>query len=130
MRASVFAIAAISFACAGCGDNTTGQVKGRLVENGEPKTFPPTSYSVEFALFGPTDPEKMKLFTAVVDTDGTFQVHASGGKLPVGKYLVTIRPPASKKAAARQPLEREIKPGMNEMTLDIAKQDPDPPTKK
>lgn len=130
MRASGFAIAAILVACVGCGDNTTGQVKGRLVENGEPKAFPPTSYSVEFSLFGPTDPEKMKLYTAVVDTDGTFQVHASGGKLPIGKYLVTIRPPASQKAAARQPLEREIKPGMNEFLLDIAKQEPDAPPKK
>ncbi len=121
MRIYSIAVAALIVACTGCGDNSTGQVKGRLVENGEPKQFPPTSYSVEFLLIGPIEPEKMKAFTAVVDTDGAFQVHASGGLLPVGPYEVTIRPPANKKIAARFPLKREVKPGMNEFTLDIAR---------
>ena len=131
MRVFSLFVAACLIPCAGCGDNTTGQVKGRLVENGEPKQFPPTSYSVEFILTGgPVEPENMKAFTAVVDTDGAFQVRASGGLLPVGKYEVTIRPPFKTKIAASKTMLLEVKPGMNEYTFDIAKSNNDEPAKK
>ena len=131
MRVISLFVAVCLVSSAGCGDNTTGQVTGRLVENGEPKQFPPTSYSVEFVLTGgPVEPENMKAFTAVVDTDGAFQVRASGGLLPVGKYEVTIRPPLNKKIAARSPMLREVKPGMNEYTFDIAKSNNEEPAKK
>ena len=120
MRIGLFVLGLLVVMIAGCG-NGLGKVKGRIVENGQPKTFPPTSHSVELTLLGPSgQPDTMKTFTAVVDADGTFEVHASGGQVPPGAYQITIQGPYTKKGP-KAAATRDIKSGDNEITLDLAK---------
>lgn len=121
-------IAALAgFLAVGCGAGMA-KVKGRLVENGTPMSFPPTQIAVELTLLGEDGkPDRSKVYTAVVNEDGSFEVVASGGTLTPGTYQVGIiatgkytdrlkrfAPPAS-------PVRREVKPGSNELTIDVAK---------
>ena len=124
MRFAFFLAGVAALALAGCGGPDMAKVKGQIVENGQPKTFPPTSHSVEIA---PVDasgsPDNTKMFTAVVNADGSFEVLASGGQLPAGPYPFTVRGPSiAKKGLATPPgAKRELKGGDNAITLDLAK---------
>ena len=67
------------------------------------------------------EPDNMKSFTAVVDTDGTFEVLASGGQVPPGAYRVSVQGPFTKKPTAKVAVKREIVIGDNDITIDLAK---------
>src|SRR4051794_31426964 len=74
----------------GCGGGKA-KVKGRLVENGQAQKFAPQQAHLEFIPLDADDkPQQGKSFTAGVNEDGSFEVLASGGELPPGKYQVTI----------------------------------------
>jgi hypothetical protein len=115
----------LALALSGCGDPPMAKVKGRILENGQPKTFPATSHSVEITPLDESGtPNKGKAFTAVVNEDGTFQVIASGGLLPVGTYTFAVRGMFVKKKGGAEPpaSKRELKSGdNNDITLDLAK---------
>ena len=125
MRFALLSAVFVTILAAGCSGGSTGRVKGKLLENGQPKTFPVSTYAVMLTLIGPNgEPDLTKSFTAVVEADGSFEVHASGGALPVGTYQVTIQSPMQKGGTPKAippSAKREIKAGMNEITLDIAK---------
>lgn len=123
MRHVLFGAALLALLASGCGSEAA-KMKGRLVEHGQPKEFPPTVASVQFTLIVDGKPNPSKSYPAVVNTDGTFEVLASGGQLPPGTYEVEIRGPiGDKKGAAPLILKREIKAGQNELTIDVAKPD-------
>jgi hypothetical protein len=123
MRFALLSAGLLALAMAGCG-SSPGRVKGKLLDNGQPKTFPVSTYAVMFTLMGPNgEPDLNKSYTAVVEADGSFEVHASGGTLPPGTYQVTIQSPGKKGAALKATppsARREIKSGDNNITLDIA----------
>jgi len=124
MRFALLSATFLTLVAAGCGAGA-GKVKGQIVDNGQPKTFPASSYAVEFTLLdGKGEPDISKSYTAVVETDGSFEVRASGGTLPPGTYQVTIKSPGKKSMATASPspaARREIKAGDNVITLDLAK---------
>ena len=112
---------------AGCGESKA-TVKGKIVENGQPKTFGANQAALQLTLIGPDGkPDDNKSFTAVVNEDGTFEVVASGGEIPIGKYQVAVQimgatgQPYKKLAPPDSPIRRELKSGANELTIDLAK---------
>jgi len=120
------AVLAALFAVAGCGGGMA-KVKGKLVENGEPKAFAPFSASVQFAKIGDDGkPDETKMYSAIVNADGTFELVASGGQLPAGMYQVVIEMPVKPGqrqpfAAHVSPIRRDLKSGQNDLTIDLAK---------
>ena len=121
MRYVILALALFSILIAGCSPGT-GKVKGQIVENGQPKTFPASSHAIEMSMIGANgEPDNMKSFTAVVETDGTFEVLASGGQVPPGSYRVSVQGPSTKKLTAKVAVKREIVIGDNDITIDLAK---------
>lgn len=127
MRRVLFVLALIGLATGGCG-SSLAKVKGRLVNNGQAITVPATQVAVILAPLDAEDkPDPLKSFTAVVNEDGTFEVLASGGELPPGRYQVAIQAQGKLKeqfkalAVPNSPIRRELKPGPNELTIDIAK---------
>jgi hypothetical protein len=123
MRFTFLLVGFIALVAIGCGSDATARVKGRLVENGQPKTFPPSTYSVEIApLDASGKPDANKMYTAVVNADGSFEMLASGGKIIPGKYEFSVRGgAASKKGPPPKGSTRDIVSGENDITLDIAK---------
>lgn len=122
MRTFILAVGLLSL-LSGCGGEEMGRLKGRLVVNGQPKEFPPSSASVQISLIGADGkPDVTKAYSAVVNPDGTFEVVASGGKLHPGTYQVEIRHPPPKGGAAPVTIttRREVKPGDNDWTIDLA----------
>jgi hypothetical protein len=125
-RRALLAVALLAVV-AGCGSGKA-RVKGRLVENGQAKKFPATQVALEFVpLDADGKPEPGKSYTAVVNEDGTFEVVASGGELPPGKYQVTVTATGDLRAKYRafaaptSAIRREIKAGKNDLTIDLAK---------
>jgi hypothetical protein len=126
MRSILLGFCLASLVLSGCGGNPMAKVKGTILENGKPKSFPPTSHSVEIA---PVDAsgqvDHAKAFSAVVNGDGSFEVVASGGQLPVGTYQFSIRGPGSGKKGIKvgpaPGAKRDLQPGDIAITLDIAK---------
>jgi hypothetical protein len=111
----------------GCGDSP-GRVKGRVVENGQPKDFPPMQASVTFDRIGPDGkPDTKSSYTAILNKDGTFEVIVSGGELPSGTYAVSISATGKENKlfkgfnAAETKVRREIKSGLNDIQIDLAK---------
>ncbi|MDB5307667.1 MAG: hypothetical protein JWO38_1869 [Gemmataceae bacterium] len=105
-----------------------GRVKGQLVENGQPKAFPAYQAFVQLTPVGAEGHlDVARSFTAVVNEDGSFEVIASGGELPAGMYQVAVQARGKLgvqlKAFAppQSPVRREIKPGSNLLTIDLAK---------
>lgn len=105
-------------------------MKGRLVSNGQPMSFPATQVAVALSPIGADGkPEPARAFTTPVNEDGSFELVASGGELPPGNYQVSIQ--ASGKLAAQMKayagtsslVRRELKAGPNEITVDVAKPD-------
>src|SRR5256885_1606722 len=114
-------LAAVSLACAGCGGGPA-RVKGRLVENGQPMKFPPTSAAVEIALLKDDGtPDATKTYNAVVNEDGTFEVVASGGQVTPGTYRIGVQLTGQlagkykELAPGSSSVRREIKSGLNEL---------------
>jgi len=73
--------------------------------------------------------EPAKSFTMPVNEDGSFELNASGGQLPTGNYQVSIQ--AMGKLGTQMKafagtgslVRRELKPGANEITVDVTKPD-------
>lgn len=127
MRRALVLIALVGLATGGCG-SSMARVKGRLVNNDQPMSFPPTAAAVIIAPIGADGkPDQMKSFTAVVNEDGTFELLASGGELPPGQYQIAIQAPGKLKeqlkkfAVPNSSIRRELKPGSNELVIDVAK---------
>jgi len=127
MRALLLPTVLVALAACGCGGGMA-KVKGQLVENGNPMTFPPTQVAIELALIGEDGkPDASKAYTAVVNPDGSFEVVASSGEVKPGTYQVGIH--ASGKLGSRlkafapptSSIRREIKPGANTLTIDLAR---------
>src|SRR3954471_12435245 len=88
-RSGLIAAMAVVLA-GGCGPSVA-KVKGRLVDNGAPMTFPPTTVAIELSPIGADGKaEGNTVYSAVVQEDGGFEVVASGGTLPPGTYRVGI----------------------------------------
>lgn len=116
---------------AGCGGGESkAKVKGQIVDNEQPMSFGPTQVAVEFS---PLDengkPDVKTVYSAVVNENGSFEVVASNGELPPGKYRVSILATGKLKARfqafapGKSRIDRELDPGMNEVTIDVAKPD-------
>jgi hypothetical protein len=113
----------------GCGGGGPGKVKGKVVENGQPTTFPAMQASVQLAPVGSGGKADWNgpVYTAVLNADGTFEVVASGGEVPPGEYLIAIEqtgkpvPRLANFTTAKTAVKREIKSGSNELTIDLAK---------
>ncbi len=131
MRLRFLPAAAVAAAVlAGCGDSA-GTLRGRVVENGQPTEIPGQA-ALMFTLLGPDDkPDASKAYTMNIAKDGTFEMVASAGKLPPGKYMVTVETPAKGKTGLAKykeqyrfpnsPLRAEVATGGNELTIDLAK---------
>lgn len=126
MRRALPVAAVVAALAAGCGGGMA-TVKGKLVENGQPKAFGAFSASVQFARIGDDGkPDPTRLYSAIVNPDGTFELVASGGELPAGTYQVAIDMPVKKGgsrpfAPPTSSLRRELKSGPNDFTIDLAK---------
>ena len=112
---------------AGC-SSAPAKFRGQLVENGQPMKVPATTLAIEVNALtedGKLDPAK--LYPAVVNEDGSFEVVAGGGTLPLGKYAIAIQATGKYQtqlkrfAPGTSPIRREIKPGTNEITIDVAR---------
>ena len=118
--------AAVCLVAVGCGGGKA-RVKGKVVDNGEPVKFPPTTASVQLTPVGPDGrPDVNSAVTCVVNEDGTFELLASGGEAPPGKYHVTLnltggKGPPKAQAIAGKAIERELKSGQNELTIDLSR---------
>ncbi|MCE9563640.1 MAG: hypothetical protein K8U57_16490 [Planctomycetes bacterium] len=115
----------------GCAE-TPSQVKGRLLENGQPLVLPVSSTPqsvvlVPLAADGQTETGRM--YSAIIDSDGTFELVAAGGAIPPGFYKISLDVAATGKAGEKfkqfrgsgSPLRKELKPGVNDFTIDLAK---------
>ena len=121
----------LAFAACGCGDEQS-RVKGRLVENGQPVEIlggstPQTIVFESLAADGKTASGRM--YSAIMNPDGTFELVSAGGSIPPGSYRVsfdvTIPGKVGEKfkrfRGADSPLRKELKPGSNDFTIDLAK---------
>ena len=126
MKRALPVAAVVALIFCGCGSGTA-RVKGKIVENGQPRQFAPFSASVQFAKIGDDGrPDPTKMYSAVVEADGSFELVASGGELPAGMYQVAIEMPVKKGernsfAPPDSAVRRELKSGSNELTIDLAK---------
>lgn len=124
--ASALVLVLFTTLTAGCGQSK-GTVTGMLVENGKSMSFESNQAAVQLTLVGPAGTlDNKHSYTAVVDEDGSFEVVASGGELPLGTYQVAVQlrggdPKYKSLAAPDSPLRREIKAGKNELIVDLAK---------
>jgi hypothetical protein len=129
MKRCLILLAVAVMATAGCSGGGVGKVKGQIVDNGQPVKFPFQTGSVEFVpLQADGTPELGKVYAAIVNEDGSFELLASGGELAVGQYQVSIEmvgtkgPEKARPFAAKvKPLKREIKSGQNTITIDLSK---------
>lgn len=133
MPARRAAAAALLFfvAGSGCGESS-GKLKGRVVENGTPVPVPFQAALMFTAVDANDKPIQMKSYTVNLDPEGTFELFASDGSLPTGKYMVSIESPMPAgstgllkyKTALKYPgskLRVELVRGMNDLTVDLAK---------
>lgn len=127
MRRVFVMVALAGLAAGGCGGDAKAKVKGRVVNNGQPMSFPAFQASVVLAPCGPDDkPDAARSYSCVLGEDGTFELVASGGELPPGRYQVAIqalgKPSNELKtiASPSSPVRRDLRPGPNELTVDVA----------
>ena len=134
----------VSLGLAGCGGSSTGTLKGTVVNGTTPVTSEGQLVSLTFYPLMPDGtPNKENSYTAVLGTDGAFEVVASGGALPTGRYRVVVASaatqatdsgnltrPAKKGKSDRfadcstlevSKLEIEVKSGENQVVIDLAK---------
>lgn len=129
MRRSLFGVLVVVLA--GCGGSDPARVKGRVVDGGQPVVVPQGEApgAIILSPVGPDGtPDRAKLYTASLAADGAFELIASGGSVPPGNYQLSIEVPVKGKAGekfkpfsgAQSPIRRELKPGQNDLTLDLA----------
>ncbi|MBM3979993.1 MAG: hypothetical protein FJ304_06860 [Planctomycetes bacterium] len=128
MRRALLFVALVGLTAGGCGGPKLAKVKGKLVTNDQPMTFPLASAGVIFTpLSAEGTPDPSKAFTAVINEDGTFEMLASGGQLPPGKYQISIQAQGKLKEQLKKfgegvsPVRRELQPGPNELVIDFGK---------
>lgn len=128
MRSLLVLAAAAALASGGCGGGTPAKVKGRLVSDGQPLSVPASQVAVTFtAQGGGGDKGGPASYTAQVAEDGSFEVVVSGGQMPPGTYKVEIVAVGKLKekfkgmVGDKSPVRRELKPGPNEVVIDVAK---------
>jgi hypothetical protein len=110
MRLAVPFIVLVALTAGGRARDSKSELKGRLVSNGQPMTFPPTSAAVVLSPMGADDqPDVSRAFTCVVNEDGSFELVASGGELPAGTYQVSIQA-MGKIAAQMKPFAGPARP--------------------
>lgn len=126
MRRAFVLIALAALAAGGCAEGKA-RVKGRVVSGGQPMTFPNFQAAVVLAPCGPDDkPDQARSYTCVLGADGSFELVASGGEVPPGRYQVALQTvgKASEQlktiASPNSPVRRDLKPGPNELTIDVA----------
>ena len=128
----LFLPAAAAVLLAGCGESS-GRLRGRVVENGQPTEIPGQA-ALMFTRIGAGDkPDTSKSYTMAVEKDGTFEMVASGGALPPGRYMVTVETTAKGKAGLAKykepykyptsPLRADVVAGPNDLIIDLAKPD-------
>jgi hypothetical protein len=129
MRRVLVCLALTGLLAGGCGGGTA-KVKGRLVTNGQPMSFPATQAAIVLSPLGADGkPDPAKSYSAVVNQDGSFELVASGGELPAGNYQVSIQAVGKLKeqlklfAGTDSPVRRELKSGLNDITIDVTKSD-------
>src|SRR5207248_3023234 len=102
------------------------KVKGRVVENGQPVAVQGQAALVFYPDAGgkPGD----KAYPAALNPNGSFELVASGGEMPPGTYLVSleVNGPKSPTGIGKYKdqfklVRRELKPGTNDLTFDLAK---------
>lgn len=115
---------------AGCGGGPPmAKVKGRVVDGGKPIELPTgTQAAVTFTPVKDGAPDNNASRSAVMETDGTFELHESGGQVMAGKFHVSLL--VTGKAAekyrtfaspASSPLRAELKAGANDIVIDLSK---------
>ena len=116
---------------AGCGTEPS-RVRGRILDNGQPVAVPAsgTPQTVAFTSLG-GEAGAGRMYSAMLNPDGTFELVAAGGSVPPGEYRVSfdVTLPGNdgekfkRFRGATSPLRRELKPGSNDLTIDLAKPD-------
>lgn len=120
----------LALGACGCGE-APSQVKGQLLENGQPLVIPVSSIpqSVVLVPLNPDGTETGRMYSAIIAPDGSFELVAAGGAIPPGNYKISLAMAVTGKAGekfkrlsvAESPLRKELKPGANDFTIDIAK---------
>jgi hypothetical protein len=115
---------------AGCGD-TNSRVKGELIENGQPASFPPGAMAgvVLRPLDAQNRPSETTAYKAVVTPAGSFEWVGGNGELPTGGYQFSLELTGSIRdkyqhltpAVSRKRID--LKPGANLLTIDIGSKD-------
>jgi hypothetical protein len=117
--------------CLGCG-SSNGRIKGQIVENGQPVEIDGQAALMFYLLDSSGRPDPAHSYPMPLLKDGSFELVASGGEVPPGKYMVTfdVNAPPSETGLGRfrgrfaypdSPLRQEIKAGTNQVTIDVAK---------
>jgi hypothetical protein len=127
MKRTLFLVMLAAALAGGCAGGQA-RVKGRLLHNGEPMTFPPTTVAIELSPVeenGKVDVSQV--YSAVVKEDGSFEVVASKGEVPPGTYAVSIQATGQFKAQLKNfapgtsAVRRDLEPGKNDLTIDLSR---------
>ena len=120
---------ALVLVLAGCGTDPS-RVKGRLLDNGQPLAVPAsgTPQTVVFTSLG-GEAGAGRMYSAMIGADGTFELVAAGGSVPPGEYRVSFDVTLPGKDGEKfkrfrgdgSPIRRELKPGANDLAIDLAK---------
>lgn len=127
MSFRMFVIVLSSLLLIGCGKANIASVTGKVIENGQPRTFNANQAALQLTMVDAQgELDSANSYTAVVNPDGSFEVVASGGEVKVGNYQVSILyvgndPKYQAFYAPDSKLRREIKPGKNELVIDLGK---------
>lgn len=129
MTRAIVVFAALGLA--GCGGGGSAKIKGKVLENGQPVTVAGQA-SLVFSPVGPDGKAGAKAYAAGLNSDGTFELVASGGEVPPGDYVVSFEfsggkgsaeSPAglAKYRATFKNVKQTLAPGANDLTFDLAK---------
>jgi hypothetical protein len=121
--------AALVVVLAGCGTDPA-RIKGRVLDNGQPLSVPGSGapQSIVFESLG-GEAGAGRMYSAMLNPDGTFELVAAGGSVPPGEYRVSFDVTLPGKDGEKfkrfrgsgSPLRRELKPGSNDLTIDLSK---------
>jgi hypothetical protein len=125
----VYFAAGLAVVLAGCGTDPA-RIKGRVLDNGQPVAVPSsgTPQSIVFESVG-ADGSGSRMYSAMLSADGTFELVAAGGSVPPGEYRVSFDVTLPGKDGEKfkrfrgsgSPIRRELKPGSNDLSIDLAK---------
>jgi hypothetical protein len=133
MRNAILFVA-LAACAAGCSSGQ-GQIKGRVVENGQPITIDGQAALMFYLIGADGKPDPSKSYPLPLSQDGSFELVASGGQVPPGTYLVSFDVNAPKSATGlgrfkgrftypQSTLRHELKAGANDVTIELAKSSP------